>query len=161
MTCSKEMDPIEPPLFTLPTAQQTGESDHRAQWTPEPLHRWGAPGLLPRVEAREGGRPGSRLTTSAEFSYSRRWGCWVKMFPSIQTTNGERKDSRRKDKCQPKEQDKHSRGWGPLDTGQTAVSDPGKQVVEGFWRGVWRHRENRVRNQKTWVPGPAVPQPRA
>ena len=93
MTCSKEMDPIELPLFTLSTAQQTGESDHRAQWTPEPLHRWGAPGLLPRVEAREGGRPGSRLTTSAEFSYSRRWGCWVKMFPSIQTTDGERKDS--------------------------------------------------------------------
>ena len=68
---------------------------------------------------------------------------------------------RRKDKCQPKEQDKHSRGWGPLDTGQATVSDPGKQVVEGFWRGVWRHRENRVRNQKTWVPGPVVPQLRA
>ena len=93
MTCSKETGPIGQPLFTLPTAQQARRGDHRGQWTPEPFHRWGAPGLLPRVEAREGGQPGSRLTTSSEFSYSRRWGCSVKMFPSIQATDGERKDS--------------------------------------------------------------------
>lgn len=42
MTCSKEMGPNRTALFTLPTAQQTGESDHRAQWTLEP-HKVGAP----------------------------------------------------------------------------------------------------------------------
>ena len=70
------------------------ESDHRAQWTPEPLHRWGALACSPVWKHRPPVWAAWIQTDHfLRVQLQQEVGVLVKMFPSIQTTDGERKDS--------------------------------------------------------------------
>lgn len=80
------------------------------------------------------------------------------MFPSIQTTDGERKDSvEEKTNARPKSRTSPV-GAGVLWTQRRPLCVPwASRSWKGFGAvGGWRHEQNRVRNQETWVPGPAV-----